>query len=90
MKVFVSHSSRQKLFARELIRRLPPSVEVWIDEKDIPVGSSINTAIEEALSADLLAVVLVVDYHSSTSAWVRREVEATLAAERKTGANLLL
>ena len=67
MKIFISHSSRQKLFARELMRRLPSSIEAWIDEKDIPVGSSITTKITEALSADVLAVVVIVDHHSSTS-----------------------
>ncbi len=80
MKIFVSHSSHQKLFVRDLRTRLPDAVQLWIDEREIAIGDPIDDSLERAIS-DSDFFLLVVDGHAARSEWVRREIAWALEHE---------
>lgn len=90
MKAFLSHSSRQKLLARELTRRLPKGIEVWLDEREISVGEDIRNSIDGAYSPDLVAVILIVDNASSISPWVKLEIEKCDILEKEYNSSILI
>ena len=80
-KVFLSHNSLDKLFARRLASTLEASgVQVWIDEAEILPGDSLLGKIELAIDrVDYLIVVL--SPHSVSSEWVTREVRMAMHRE---------
>lgn len=82
MKIFMSHSSRQKLFVKELQRQLPRSMQTWIDERELRVGSDIEAELASAIQGcDMF--VLVVDRDSNESDWVRKEISWALDRENE-------
>lgn len=89
MKIFMSHSSRQKLFVKELQRHLPKSMQAWIDERELRVGADIETELMSAIrGCDMF--VLVVDANSNESSWVQKEIDWALDRERELGQIFLL
>jgi hypothetical protein len=82
-KVFISHSSRDKAFARQIAQSLiDHDHSPWLDEWEIRVGESITRKIEEGLgSTDFIAVIL--SPHSVQSNWVEREWQAKFWDEIK-------
>lgn len=80
-KVFISHSSEDKLFVRRLVDELTKrDLPVWFDERAMGVGDSIVTGISTGLSeADYLLVVL--SRNSVGSSWVQNELNAALMEE---------
>jgi hypothetical protein len=80
-KVFLCHSSADKVFVRKLADDLrAKNLSVWIDEKEILVGDPIRQKIEEGLKAsDYLAIVL--SPSSVSSAWVQKELDTKLIEE---------
>lgn len=82
-KIFLSHSSKDKKFARRLARDLQTTgVSVWIDEAEMFVGDSLIRKLEHAIrNTDFLGVILTPD--SIKSEWVQREVEIALNHEIK-------
>jgi hypothetical protein len=79
--IFLSHSSRDKRFARRLARDLQAhGVRVWIDEAEMLVGDSLVKKLEEAIrEMEYLGVLL--SPNSVNSEWVQREVEIALNQE---------
>jgi len=72
-KIFISHSSANKDFVRELSIDLKESGhEPWLDEWEIKVGECIVTKIEEAISSSNY-VIIVLSPESVNSGWVERE-----------------
>jgi DeoR/GlpR family transcriptional regulator of sugar metabolism len=90
MRIFLSHSSRQKPLIREMKRYLPDHINVWIDEKDLLVGDGIEASIREAIEADTDFVILFVDSHAVESGWVLREIQWALQHEAKLGRTFVL
>lgn len=80
-QVFLSHTSKDKDFARRLAQDLRTAgVPVWYDEWELKVGDSLQRKIEEGIrQSGYLAVVI--SRHSVNSAWVQRELGAALAKE---------
>lgn len=76
VRVFVSHSSKDKQFARWLSVDLKSSGHrIWFDEWDIKVGDSIPRKIGHGLDdCDYVAVVL--SQHAVESRWVENEWHA--------------
>lgn len=72
-KVFISHSSVDKPFAKILCMDLEANGYIpWLDEWDIKVGESIPERISNGLEeADFIIVIL--SENSVTSKWVERE-----------------
>jgi hypothetical protein len=73
ISVFLSHSSKDKPFVRELANELEKhgDIRVWLDERDISPGQNIVTRIKEGLKADFVLLILSPD--SVESSWVEEE-----------------
>lgn len=81
--IFLSHSSKDKFFARTLADHLRGyGIEVWLDEAEINIGDSLTEKIGEAIEgADYVGVVL--SHNSINSEWVQRELQIALQKEIK-------
>lgn len=79
--IFLSHSSKDKFFARELAERLEAyGVKVWLDEAELNIGDSLTEKIGAAIEeADFLGVVL--SENSVNSEWVQRELQVAMQKE---------
>jgi len=79
--IFLSHSHRDKAFARKLSDALKSrGFRVWLDEAEMQIGDSLITKIEVAIKeCEYLGVVL--SPSSVASEWVRREVNMALTEE---------
>lgn len=79
--VFLSHSSKDKPFIRQLASDLTEQgVLVWLDEQQINVGDSINKAINQGLIESDYFVIALSD-NSVNSEWVERELNSALIDE---------
>lgn len=80
-RVFLSHSSLDKEFARKLARDLRShGLAVWVDEAELKTGDSIIEAIAASLPAvDHVAVVL--SPNSVSSRWVQKELSLAVSLE---------
>lgn len=90
MQIFLSHSSRQKPLVREVRKCLPGHLGAWIDEERLLFGDDIASSIEQTIKIDTDFVLLFIDASAAASAWVLREIEWTLEAERVAGRTILL
>ena len=70
--VFLSHSSMDKPFVRELRKNLYSICDTFFDETDIKPGQSITARLNEALTRTNL-LVLLHSQHSLKSDWVQKE-----------------
>ena len=79
--VFLSHSHKDKPFARKLCERLKAhGIRTWLDEAEMQIGDSLISKIESAIrESAYLGVVL--SPNSASSEWVRREVNIALTEE---------
>lgn len=83
MKIFISHSSRDKWIARKLSEELIAlGSETFLDEKDIETGESIDESIHDHLeeSDDFL---LLLSPDSKKSHWVLLELGGALALKKR-------
>jgi tetratricopeptide (TPR) repeat protein len=79
--IFLSHSHKDKLFARKLSDRLKEhGIYTWLDEAEMHVGDSLITKIGEAIR-ECRYLGVVISQHSASSEWVRREVNIALTDE---------
>jgi DeoR/GlpR family transcriptional regulator of sugar metabolism len=90
MKIFISHSAKQKLFVRELREELPPHVNLWIDERELLIGEDVEDTIQASIGQECDFFVLVIDHYAVKSGWVAREVEWALAREEELDRPFLL
>lgn len=79
--VFLSHSSRDKAFARKLTERLEATgVKVWLDEAELNVGDSLMASISSAIeTTDFVAAVI--SHTSVQSTWVQTELQMAMTRE---------
>jgi uncharacterized protein YjbI with pentapeptide repeats len=83
--IFLSHSSKDKVFARRLYRDLRDlGINCWLDEKQILPGDSILGEIDKGIRLwDRLLLVCSRNSLSPTTGWwVEQELERALAKER--------
>ncbi len=82
-KVFLSHSSKDKAFARKLAEELTANgAQVWIDEAELKIGDSLIQRIGDAVAdSDYMAVVL--SQNSVQSSWVLHELSMAMSRELK-------
>lgn len=79
--VFLSHSSKDKAFTRNLAERLRRlGVRVWIDEAEINIGDSLQSKIAEAIE-ETDYVAAVISHNSIQSSWVQRELQMAMSRE---------
>ncbi|MEM6823147.1 MAG: toll/interleukin-1 receptor domain-containing protein [Verrucomicrobiota bacterium] len=81
MRIFLSHSSKDKREVRKLAHDLEQAgVEVWLDEWEIKVGESISQSVETGITeADYVAVWLT--KNAVESGWVQTEWRMKLSHE---------
>jgi hypothetical protein len=79
MKIFISHSAKDKWAAREIAKQIEGlGAVVFIDEKDIKTGESIDAAIRRHL-VDSDHFLLILTPASVKSEWVLLELGGALA-----------
>lgn len=67
-KIFISHSSADKGWAREFAKRLSGvGADVWFDEFSIKPGDSISESVERGMRASDMIVLLVSDQSVNNS-----------------------
>ncbi len=73
VSVFLSHSSKDKSFVRELATELERDgqIKAWLDEREIAPGEDIVGRIADGLDADFILLILSPD--SVDSNWVKEE-----------------
>lgn len=81
ISVFLSHSSKDKFFARKLAETLSSyEVKVWIDEAELKIGDSLIGKIAAAIDrADFVAAIL--SHSSVRSEWVTKELRLAMTQE---------
>lgn len=78
---FISHSSKDKTFVRQLAADLVASgVQVWLDEQRIRVGDSIPERVAQGVAESDFFLV-VVSASSVDSPWVQKELNQALIHE---------
>lgn len=83
MKVFISHSSKDKWAARRISEDLVAlHAETFLDEKDISTGESIDSSIKSNLK-DCDDFLILLSPASIKSAWVLIELGGAFALEKK-------
>ncbi len=83
MKIFISHSSRQKLFVKELVKYIPEHINLWIDEKEILVGEYLGTKIHDTIKNKCDFVIIIIDNHAVKSKWVLDEFDWAYEREKE-------
>jgi hypothetical protein len=85
MQVFISHSSKDALIARQLAHRLSEAgLDVWIPEDKILPGDNWAKKVGQALEESDLMVVLVTR-QAFESEWLKEEIQYALTAGRYKG-----
>ena len=84
--IFLSHTSEDKLFVRDLKTRLNAQgvTNVWLDEAEILVGDSLTKKIDEGLK-NTKYIGVVLSPRSIKSQWVEKELEIAINREISTG-----
>ncbi len=79
--IFLSHSSKDKFFVRQLAERLKKhGVQVWLDEAELKIGDSLTQKIGQAIDVmDFVGVVL--SSNSVNSEWVQKELQVAIQKE---------
>lgn len=83
MKIFLSHSSKNKPLVREIKSYLPEHLKLWIDEKDILVGDNITGSIQEAIKTNSDFLIVFLDSFSIKSSWVVKELAWAVEHEKQ-------
>lgn len=79
--VFISHSSKDKGFVRQLAADLlAAEIDVWLDELRIKVGDSIPQKIAQGL-AESDFFLIVISHNSVASPWIQKELDNALVKE---------
>ena len=89
MKIFFSHSSRDKPLIREIRNHLPNYVKTWLDEEELLLGQNVENSIFEAIKSSGF-VVLFLSEDALESEWVQKELSMSLEHEKKVGHDFIL
>jgi hypothetical protein len=88
--LFLSHSSRDKNFVRELAEDLTfCEVDVWLDEWEISPGDSLHDALESALEKSRFVAIVLGD-NFADSRWARDEMKQAMSRERRSNQTSVL
>lgn len=82
MKVFLSHSSKDKPLVREIRRSLPTYITTWIDEDQLHFDKDLSVTLENTISVHADFVVLFLSDDSASSDWVNREIVWAVEKEK--------
>jgi len=85
MRVFLSHTSRDKPLLREVCRQLPSQVRTWLDEDTLLLGDDIETSLRSAIELESDLVLVFVGLEAARSKWVRKALEWAIEREKDLG-----
>lgn len=74
IRVFASHSSRDKPIVRELLGQMPSWVRPWIDEAELRLGAPLEPQLESVIAKGVSFVLLFISEPAAESEWVKKEV----------------
>jgi hypothetical protein len=89
MKIFYSHSSRQKPLVREFQKALGKEFDSWIDENNLALGSRINLSLTDAIENDADIFVLFLCRDAAESEFVQKEYSLAREKEHLLGYNFI-
>jgi len=81
MKVFFSHSSKQKAVVRQIAGRLKAPLSPWIDEWEIVAGDQLLVVLESTIAVEAAFLVACLDTNALRSQWVLKELQWALQKE---------
>lgn len=89
-RIFISHSSKDKNFARMLANHLSEhGLTPWLDESELTLGDHLTRKITDALEGiEYMAIVL--SPHSVGSKWVAKEIEIAGGQEENQGRKIII
>lgn len=90
MKIFLSHSSRDKPLIREIQSYLPQHIKTWIDEEELLFGDEIENSLRKAIKLDADFLVIFVGREAIQSKWVKKELNWALEHEQRIGRTFVL
>lgn len=90
MKIFLSHSNRDKALVREIKSNLPSYIKTWIDEEDLLVGMDLIVSIQKAIQEQADYVVIFLGREAVKSDWVKKELNWALRREKEIKRNFVL
>lgn len=90
MKIFLSHSSRDKSIVREVKNRLPPKIKSWLDEDELVIGDDIKVSLKKAIHSETDFVIFFISKNSLESDWVKREIKWAIEKEKELDRTIIL
>lgn len=90
MKIFLSHSTRDKALVREIRSYLPSYVKTWLDENDLLVGMDLKISIRNAIQVEADYVVIFLGREAVRSEWVKNELNWAIERENSIGRTFVL
>ena len=86
-KLFISHSSQDDAFVRELRYTLADlQQEVWIDSRELRAGDALWPEIQKAIE-ESSAVAIVLSPNGHQSKWLGKELKHALAVQKQRGSD---
>lgn len=83
MKIFISHSSKDKRFVRKLKNDLEENyISTWVDEDELEAGDSLLDKLEEGIE-DSTHFVIILSPNSVESKWVIHELKDAIKVSKK-------
>jgi tetratricopeptide (TPR) repeat protein len=80
--LFISHSSKDDAFVKELRRALESlGLSIWVDSREMAGGAKLQPEVERAIEA-ARSFLAVLSPNAVNSPWVRKEIEKGLEVER--------
>ena len=80
--VFISHSTKDDAFVKDLRRALEDlGLRTWVDSRELAGGSKLEPAVEQAIEG-ARGFLAVLSPNAVNSPWVRREIRKALEVER--------
>jgi hypothetical protein len=83
VRIFLSHSSRDKDLVHGVLRRFPTWLTGWLDEDRLLLGNELSASLKDAIDSEVDYVVLFLSDAAASSTWVRQEVDWALEQEIK-------
>jgi len=81
--IFISHSSHDDLFVKDLRQNLQfQGLEIWVDSQELRGGDKLEPHIKKAIE-EARAFILVFSLDTINSAWVRHEVNHAIKVQKK-------
>lgn len=81
MRIFISHSTRDKALVREIASHFPSWLKPWIDEESLMLGADLAASFKDAIRTESDYVVLLFGRDALHSKWIKKEISWALSRE---------